>query len=106
MKSATGSKYILRNAKIKNTYTGSSTPYSIGIYIDTGDSTSDQQIELENLIIVTGTGMNDFSIFRNGSTGIEIKNLGLFAKVDKNSLVSFVIGTLTNYKFIISTDIT
>ncbi len=106
VKSAAGSNYVLRNAKIKNTYAGSSTPYSRGIFIDSGISTLDQQIELENIIIVTGTGSLDYSIFRAGSTGIEIKNLGLFAKVDKNNLVSFAIGKQINYKFIVSTDIT
>lgn len=46
-------------------------------------------------------------IFRAGATfGIAIKNLGLFVKKDKNSLVSFTIGTSTNFKFIVSTDIT
>jgi hypothetical protein len=106
IKSASGSNYVLRNAKIKNTYTGSSSPYSRGIYIESGSSTTDQTIELENLIIVTGTGANDYSIYRDVSTGIVVKNLGLFVKKDKNTLVSFTIGISTNFKFIISTDIT
>ncbi len=106
IRSATGSNYVVRNAKIKNTYTGSSTPYSRGIYIEGNSQANDQTIELENLIIVTGTGTLDYSIFRAGSTNIDIKNLGIFVKVDKNNLVSFKIGILTNYKFIISTDIT
>lgn len=67
IKSASGSNYVLRNAKIKNTYTGSSSPYSRGIYIEEGDQTNDQLIELENLIIVTGTGTNDFSYFSRRS---------------------------------------
>ena len=104
IKSASGSNYVLRNAKIKNTT--SSSP-SIGIYIDSGSSTTDQTIELENLIIITGTDSIDYSIFRDGmTTGIEIKNLGLFVKKDKNSLVSFTIGTSTNFKYIVSPDIT
>ena len=110
IKSATGSNYVLRNAKIKNTYTRSSLPYSRGIYIDDGNA-NDQSIEIENLIIVTGIGTNDFSIFRNGSNNIDIKNLGLFVKRKKSDNVMLKIGTGIeppdgNFKYIISTDIT
>ncbi|MBK7158904.1 MAG: hypothetical protein IPH77_10150 [Ignavibacteria bacterium] len=51
IRSATGSNYVVRNAKIKNTATSSP---SIGIYIETGTNTLDQAIELENLNLVTG----------------------------------------------------
>jgi len=105
IRSATGSNYVIRNAKIKNTYTGSSSPHSIGIYIASGDA-NNQSIEIENVIIVTGTDTNDYSLFRAGTSGIAIKNLGLFVKKDKNTNVSFAIGTITNFKYIISTDIT
>ncbi|MBK8381740.1 MAG: hypothetical protein IPL16_07605 [Ignavibacteria bacterium] len=94
---------MVRNAKIKNTATSSP---SIGIYIETGTNTLDQAIELENLIIVTGVDTTDFSLFRDGTTvGIIIKNLGLFVKKDKNTLVTFAIGTSTNYKYVVSTDV-
>ena len=103
VKSANGSNYVVRNAKIKNTTTSSP---SIGIYIESGDA-DDQIIEIENIIIVTGTNTNDFSIFRNGMTnGIAIKNLGLFVKKDKSSLVTFEVGTSTNFNYIISLDVT
>ena len=103
IRSATGSNYVVRNAKIKNTATSSP---SIGIYIETGTNTLDQAIELENLIIVTGVDTTDFSLFRDGTTvGIIIKNLGLFVKKDKNTLVTFAIGTSTNYKYVVSTDV-
>lgn len=107
IRSSSGSNYVIRNAKIKNIYTGSSSPYSRGIYIEQGSSANNQSIELENIIIVTGTGSLDFSIYRAGTTnGIAIKNLGLFVNVDKNNLVSFEIGTSTNFKYIISPEIT
>ncbi|MEO6694283.1 MAG: hypothetical protein ABIY50_09970 [Ignavibacteria bacterium] len=106
IKSAAGSNYVLRNAKIKNTYTGSSSPYSRGIYIEDGSQT----IEIENLIIVTGTTTNDFSIFRAGSTNIDIKNLGLFVKKAISGNITLKIGTGIgtgeNFKYIISNDIT
>ncbi|HMS35002.1 MAG TPA: hypothetical protein PKC91_13050 [Ignavibacteria bacterium] len=103
IKSVNGSNYILRNAKVKNTYLSSP---SIGIYIDTGSQT----IEIENLIIVTGTETTDFSIFRNSTTNIDIKNLGLFVKKAISLHITLKIGTGTgtgeNFKYIISNDIT
>lgn len=108
IRSASGSNYVLRNAKIKNTTTSSP---SIGIYIALGLTTTNQTIEIENLIIATGTTTNDFSIYRDGSLGIEIKNLGLFVKRKKSDNVTLKIGTGIeppdgNFKYIISTDIT
>ncbi|MCB0726054.1 MAG: hypothetical protein KDD00_01220 [Ignavibacteriae bacterium] len=103
IRSASGSNYLIRNAKITNTYTSSP---SIGIYLDTGSQT----IEIENLIIVTGTETNDFSIFRNSTTNIDIKNLGLFVKKAISMHITLKIGTGTgtgeNFKYIISNDIT
>ncbi|MFZ1320740.1 MAG: hypothetical protein WAT71_04215 [Ignavibacteria bacterium] len=100
VRSATDSNYVLRNAKIKNTYTGTTTPFSIGIYIP-GGSANDQTIEIENLIIVTGTEENDFSIFRNDMTNvISIKNLGLFVNTDISDKVQLLIGDDTNFKYI------
>jgi hypothetical protein len=99
---------VLRNAKIKNTYSGSSSPYSRGIYItDTEEAT--QLIQIENLIIVTGTTANDFSIYRDGSNNIDIKNLTLFVKKAISGHITLKIGTEAvtgNYKYIISSDIT
>ena len=104
IRSSSGSNYVLRNAKIKNNYSGSSSPYSRGIYID-GGSVDDQTIEIENVIIVTGTGSLDFSIFRSGSNGINIKNYGLFVKKGVSSLVGFIVGTNSNFKVITNNDI-
>lgn len=106
VRSESGSNYVLRNAKIKNTYTGSSSPHSRGIYIDSGSQT----IEIENLIIVTGAETDDYSIFRNSTTNIDIKNLGLFVKKEISEHITLKIGTGTgigeNFKYIISSDIT
>ncbi len=106
IRSATGSNYVLRNAKIKNTTTSSP---SIGIYIESGDA-DDQIIEIENIIIVTGTDTNDFSIYRNSTNNINIKNLSLFVKKAISGHITLKIGTGIgtgeNFKYIISSDIT
>jgi len=102
IKSDSGSNYVLRNAKIKNTATSSP---SIGIYIPDG-GTNNQTIEIENLIIVTATGVSDFSIYRDGSNDIHIKNLTLFVKKDISGHVKLDIGDEDNFKYIVSNDIT
>lgn len=107
IRSVSLSKYVIRNAKIVNTYVGSSSPYSRGIFINYGNTNS-QTIELENLIIVTGVDANDYCIyFEPGTppTTMEIKNLNLFSNKDKLSSVNFLVGDIGNNKFIISGDV-
>lgn len=107
IRSALFSKYIIRNAKIVNTYTGDVDPYSIGIFINYGETNS-QTIELENLIIVTGNDSNDLCIkFEDGllPTTMDIKNLNLFSNKGKSSSVIFLVGDTGNNKFITSGDV-
>ena len=100
------SNFILRNMKIKNLNTsGTTSPYSLGIYLD-GSDTID--LQLENVILVTGdTSMDsrtiDSFITRN------VKNLGLFVNKPKSGNINLLIGTEVttgNFKYIISSDIT
>jgi len=107
IRSSTGSNYVIRNAKIINTYTGSSAPFSRGIFISDNNQANDQTIEIENLIIVTGTGSNDASIYRDGNQNIDIKNLTLFVKKDISSNITLKIGTgiTGNFKYIVSMDV-
>jgi hypothetical protein len=109
IKSASGSNYVLRNAKIKNTSTSGD---SVCIYIDLGLVDNDQMIEIENLILVTGNTSTGETIFRDGTHTIDIKNLGLFVNkgIDRTKII-LKIGTGTepidgNFKYIISSDIT
>lgn len=85
---------VLRNAKIVNMTEST----SIGIYI-TNNSTG-QLIELENLIIVAGLNIGDFSIFRAGSTNINIKNLLLFVNKPISDHITLQIGNSGNFKYI------
>jgi len=108
IRSASGSNYVLRNAKIKNVSTGSN---SVCIFINSGSSETDQTIEIENLILVTGNTSTGDTIRRDGNTGIVIKNLGLFVnKLINEELIILEIGVGLgnpeyNYKYIFSTDI-
>jgi hypothetical protein len=86
----------LRDAKIKNTTESSP---SVGIYItDTEDPT--QKIMIENLIIVTGTGEDDYSILRDGELEIEVKNLLLFANNKISNNIILLVGDENNFRFI------
>ncbi|MCB0726292.1 MAG: hypothetical protein KDD00_02435 [Ignavibacteriae bacterium] len=97
IKSVSLSNYVLRNAKIKNTTTSSP---SIGIYIVDGDI-NDQNIEIENLIIVTGIAENqDYSIYRDGENNINIKNLLLFVRAGISDNITLLIGDINNFKYI------
>lgn len=100
VRSSSGSKYILRNAKIKCVDISIS---SVCLFISTGI----QEIEIENLILVTGNLVDGDTIRRDGSN-IEVKNLGLFVnKAINESLITLVIGTGLiepddyNYKYIV-----
>lgn len=104
VKSVSGSNYILRNAKIKCT---DETEDSICIYIDEGE----QNIEFENLILVTGNLIDGETILRVGNN-IEIRNLNLFVNKSINeNLITLLIGTGMivpedyNYKYIVSDEI-
>lgn len=109
IKSAFGSNYVLRNAKIKNI---SSSGDSVCIYIDSGSSSTDQTIEIENLILVTGNTSSGKPIFRAGATSIDIKNLGLFVNlgIDRTKIIlkigTGIEPTVGNFKYIISPDVT
>ncbi len=98
-------KFLLKNAKIKNlNSSGSSSPYSIGIYLG---NTGTINMELENIIVVTGDTSNDSrtvvsAISRN------VKNLGLFVNKPKSDNITLLIGTeivTGNYKYIVSNDV-
>jgi len=106
VRSATGSNYVLRNAKIKCTDTSAD---SVCIYLPDGDE-NDQSIEIENLILVTGNTTSGDTIKRIGSNIINIKNLGLFVNKEINeSIINLQIGTGTgtgeNFKYIVSSDV-
>ncbi|MGB4853457.1 MAG: hypothetical protein WBQ38_14165, partial [Ignavibacteria bacterium] len=108
VKSANGSNYVLRNAKIKNI---SNSGDSVCIYIDSGSTLTSQTIEIENLILVSGNVSSGKTIFRAGSTAINVKNLGLFVnKAIDEDKIKLEIGLGLddpdyNYKYIVSTDI-
>jgi len=105
VRSSSGSNYVLRNAKIKNTFT---TGDSVCIYIESGN-TNGQNIEIENIILVTGNSLSGKPIYRPGTNTININNYGLFVnRVIDRTLIILKIGTGTegNYKFIQSSDIT
>ena len=108
VKSANGSNYVLRNAKIKNI---SNSGDSVCIYIDSGSTLTSQTIEIENLILVSGNVSSGKTIFRAGSTAINVKNLGLFVNkaIDEDMIILEIGLGLDdpdyNYKYIVSTDI-
>lgn len=64
------------------------------------DYSTGQLIELENLIIVAGLNIGDFSIFRAGSTNINIKNLLLFVNKPISDHITLQIGNSGNFKYI------
>ena len=106
VRSAAGSNYVLRNARIKCTDTSAD---SVCIYLPDGDE-NDQSIEIENLILVTGNTTSGDTIKRIGSNSINIKNLGLFVNKEINeSIINLQIGTGTgtgeNFKYIVSSDV-
>lgn len=100
------SNFILRNMKIKNINTsGTTSPYSLGIYLD-GSDTID--LQLENVILVTGdTSMDSKTI--DSLIARDVKNLALFVNKPKSANITLLIGTEVttgNYKYIESSDIT
>lgn len=94
----THSNIVLRNAKIKNI---SSANGSVGIYID---SQNNHQIEIENLIVVTNDLTNGKTIYKDGNN-LDIKNLLVFLNKSATN-ITFLIGTDTNKKVIVSDQIT
>ncbi|MBK8981374.1 MAG: hypothetical protein IPM38_03380 [Ignavibacteria bacterium] len=105
IRSSTGSNYVVRNAKIKNTSTSGD---SVCIYIASGQIDNDQTIEVESLILATGNTSSGKTIYRPGTHTIDVKNLGLFVNkgIDR-AIIILKIGTGTegNYKYIVSSDI-
>ena len=108
IRSASGSNYVVRNARIKNI---SNSGDSVCIYIDSGSTLTSQTIEIENLILVSGNTTSGKTIFRAGSTAINVKYLGLFVNraIDENKIILEIGLGLDdpdyNYKYIVSTDI-
>jgi hypothetical protein len=86
----------LRDANIVNTTESS---LSVGIYI-TATEDPTQEILIENLIIVTGTSEDDYSIFRDGEENINIKNLLLFVKKGISDHITLLIGDENNFRYI------
>lgn len=106
IKSATNSNYVLRNATIKCTDTSSS---SVCIFINDGSQNS-QNIEVENIVLITGNTTSGETILREGNNTLDIKNLGLFVNKGINrAKIILKIGTGDetggNFKYIVSTDI-
>lgn len=96
---------VLRNAKIKNTSTSSSTPYSICIYIYAGSF--EQFFNFENVTIVTGNTSTGQTLYLpvTGAEDPIVQNLGLFVNKYLGSAVNLQIGTAANYKYIQSSDV-
>ena len=107
VRSAGGSNYVLRNAKIKCT---DETENSVCIYLPDG-SINDQTIEIENLILVTGELEDGDTIRRIGDNEISIKNLNLFVnKAIDEEKVKLKIGVGLedpeyNFKYIVDNSI-
>ncbi|MBL0106959.1 MAG: hypothetical protein IPP52_06665 [Ignavibacteria bacterium] len=96
---------VLRNAKIKNTSTSASTPYSICIYIYAGSF--EQFFKFENVTIVTGNTSTGETLYLpvTGAEDPIVQNLGLFVNKYLGSAVNLQIGTAANYKYIQSSDV-
>jgi hypothetical protein len=92
--------YLIRNAKIKNSSSSSS---SIGMYVDEPET---QNITLENVIIVTGNLTNGETIFvAVPAVELDIYNYGLFLNKEAAS-INYLVGDDNNHKVIIDSDIT
>ncbi|MBK8380476.1 MAG: hypothetical protein IPL16_00995 [Ignavibacteria bacterium] len=96
---------VLRNAKIKNTSTSSSTPYSICIYIYAGSF--EQFFKFENVTIVTGNTSTGQTLYLpvTGAEDPIVQNLGLFLNKYLGSAVNLQVGTAANFKYIQSSDV-
>jgi len=91
--------FTLKNSRIKNTSSSSS---SVAIYINPGNSIP--TIELENVILVTGNLTWGETIYvLTGSEIFYVKNLGLFA--NKTPMADIIIGTNSNFKIIVDSQI-
>lgn len=106
-----GANAIIKNAKIKNTYTGAS-PSSIGIFITNANGTP--IITLNNLKIVVGNTNDGKTIHYSPSGSIDIKNYGLLVNkaIDESKIVLKIGTGLTppspdvyNYQYIVSLDL-
>jgi hypothetical protein len=92
--------YLIRNAKIKNSDTSSS---SIGMYIDEPDS---QNITLKNVIVVTGNITSGETIYAvNPTMEFFVYNYGLFLNKEA-TYVNYFVGDDNNYKVVVDSDIT
>ena len=89
----------IKNALIKNTYTGTIVA-SVGIFI-----AGSQIISLVNAKIVTGSLTSGQTIYYS-STSINVKNYGLFVNKAIESNVNLIVGTGSNYQYIINSELT
>jgi len=89
----------IKNALIKNSYTGT-TVASVGIFI-----AGSQIISLVNAKIVTGSLTSGQTIYYS-STSINVKNYGLFVNKAIESNVNLIVGTGSNYQYIINSELT
>ncbi len=95
-------KYTIKNAKVKNSSTSSS---SIGMYIDTNSGYPN--VTLNNVIVVTGNLDEGQSIYgtEGGISPNLVNNYGLFLNV-RASNIQYVVGTIANYKVTVDSVIT
>lgn len=94
------SKYLIRNAKIKNVDDTSS---SIGIFINI--SGGYPNITLENVVVVTGSLANGETIYSDVGVSITyVNNYGVFLNKDASN-IEFIIGDSGNYKVIVDNEI-
>ena len=100
--SADGANFRLKNAKLRNTYIGTSIS-PVGVFIAGGQ----QSINFENIKIVIDNSTSGDTIF-TGGTPISIKNYGLFINktIASSQNVSFQIGNSSNFLLVNSPDLT
>jgi len=79
--------FILKNAKIINTFTSSSES-SVGIFIFGGN----QNIALSNVEIITGDLTNGRTIYFANTNDINLKNYGLFVNKEIDTNIKLLIG--------------
>jgi len=96
---------VLRNAKLRNTSTSGSTPYSVGIYINA--SSYEQFFTIDNVVLITGNTSTGQTMFFpvTGAEPTIVKNLGLFVNKNIESDIGIEIGTAAKFKYIQSSDI-
>lgn len=97
-----GGNFLLRNAKIKNLRTSGTSTFSIGIYLGFSGTIN---MQLENIIVVTGDTDPENARTIVSATSRDVKNLGLFVNKPISG-ITLKIGKSGNFKYIISDEIT